>query len=121
MKRTLIAVLVLALGGCQQMVWFKPGVTADQTRLDEADARLYASNCGNLPLDDIHVSGDSVREVAASVTGSLSLLFIADAINQTHLFNCEMHDKGYQLLTKKKAKRLEAAYRVALLQNAPMS
>ncbi len=121
MKRTLIAVVVLALSGCQQLVWFKPGATADETRIDEADALVYAKNCGNLPLDDVSFSGDSVREVAENAIGSLSFLFIVDAINQTHLYNSEMHDKGYRLVAKKRAKRLEAAYRVGLSQNAPTS
>jgi hypothetical protein len=117
MKQAVIAILVLALGGCQQMVWFKPGVTAAQTRVDEADARLYAVHRGPLPMDNIDVSGNSAGQVAANVIGGLCMLFIADAINEAHLFKCEMHAKGYQLLTKKKARRLEMAYQIALLQN----
>ncbi len=120
MKQAMIAILVLALGGCQQMVWFKPGVTAAQTRVDEADARLYAVHRGPLPvdLDNIDISGNSTGQVAANVIGGLCMLFIADAINEAHLFNSEMHAKGYQLLTKKKARRLEMVYQVALLQNS---
>jgi hypothetical protein len=81
---------------------------------------VYANNCGTLPVDSVDVSGDSAREVAETVVGGLALLFVADAINEVHLFNSEMHAKGYQLVAKKKAQRLQAMYRVALLQNATM-
>jgi len=121
MKWAILMACLLATGGCQQMVWYRPDTSPDEEQHDLSQATRDAIRAANAPPPVTYVVvTDNSREAAADAAGAAIGDAIATAIKEVAIINQEMQSKGYRLITEQEAARLsvdDAGY----YSNAPPS
>lgn len=99
---------LLTISGCQQMVWYSPDATPEQTRQDLAEAQRDAALSAYAPQPVSYVVvTDNSQQAAADAAASELGAAIGTAIKQAMIVNSEMQQKGYRLITVEEEAKLE--------------